>query len=248
MDPFTRALLSFLETSIGNANLSPEQREQAAYIKASFPVHGNSYRLMAQIAALFNGQVLIHPSHRGNGLKEGGQMPVCRDAKYLQAIVNDYHVTPTISDFEGHPIELMSILEPDIEAMVEGAERFKFHQALLKMEKKANEDLARYTKKYGYHFILRAGLKQYYLTKTVAENINFLRQDPRGDQSRMEAQKICYEAMDDHPHLSDREKTILVQATNCVPEDAHQFWSWIEKSRVSYDAMKASISLMNRPR
>ncbi|KAL2814388.1 hypothetical protein BDW59DRAFT_167175 [Aspergillus cavernicola] len=246
MDCFSRTIFMFLDATIGNAGLPLELREQAAYISASFASHNNSYRLMAQVSALFNGSNVLHSSHRVGGINGDVLLPVRRHGPILQAIVNDHRVAPTAADFEGRPIELVSILDPAIQTTLEGAKVFKLHQALVVMEKTANEDLARYTRQYGYHHIFRAGLNQYYMTKAVAEKVNFLRQDPRGDAFRVQSQKICYEAMERHPNLNDAEKGIVLQITNCVPEDAHRFWNWLARNRASYRAMKACISLLDR--
>ncbi|KAE8148542.1 hypothetical protein BDV25DRAFT_16590 [Aspergillus avenaceus] len=226
--------------------MSPEDREQAMYIGVSFLEHKNACRLMAQVTMLMNGGVVLHPSHRVGRLHTDASTPVCRHDKYLQAVMADYRITPTIADFEGHPIELISILDTAIESSLAGDKQFQFHQALLYMEKKANEDLARCTREYGYHHIFRAGLQQYYMTRTVVENVNFWRPDSRGNGYRVRVQKLCYEAMETKLRLNDMEKRALIQATNCDFEDAYRFWSWLESNRNSYYAMKACISLLKR--
>ncbi|KAL4930215.1 putative mating locus protein [Aspergillus undulatus] len=228
MNAYSHVIFRLLDATIGDAGLPLAVREQAAYISASFLSHHNNYRLMAQVSALFNGDKLLHASHRSNGLNENALVPVRRHGPILQAIANDYHVAPTVADFEGHPIELISILDPTIEAGLLGEKIFELHQALVSMERVANEDLARFTRQYGYHYIFRAGLNQYYMTKAVAEKVNFLRQDPRGNEYRAQAQRICYEAMENRPNLNDAEKNIVIRAVNCVPEDAHRFCKSIQ--------------------
>ncbi|KAL4805462.1 hypothetical protein BDV18DRAFT_19402 [Aspergillus unguis] len=246
MNVYSAAIFRLLEATIGNAGLPLALREQAAYISASFASHSNSYRLMAQVSALFNGGKLLHASHRPNGLDDNPQVPVHRHGPILQAIVNDHHVHPAAADFEGRPIELVSILDPDIQAELVGEKAFELHQRLVSLERVANEDLARYTRQYGYHYIFRAGLNQYYMTKAVAEKVNFLRQDPRGNGYRTQAQRLCYEVINQRPNLSDAEKNLVIQAINCVPEDAHRFWNWMATNRASYRAMKTCISLLDR--
>lgn len=118
---------------------------------------------MAQVSALCNGQAVLHVSHNARS-GVGDDSPVSRFAVCLQALMADFRIRPTIADFEGHPIELYSALDPSIHRMVGGNNKFEFHRALLSMEKKANEHLAHLTQKYGYHFIFRIGLKEFYMT------------------------------------------------------------------------------------
>lgn len=60
-------------------------------------------------------------------------------------------------------------------------------------------------------------------SKTVVENVNFWRPDPRGNDYRVHIQKLCYEAMETRLRLNDAEKRALVQATDCNMEDAYKF-------------------------
>lgn len=164
MNTYNQAIFRVLDATVADAGLPLTLREQAAYILASFAAHNNSYRLMAQVSALFNGGKLLHSSHRPNGLNDNAQVPVHRHGPILHALVNDNHVIPTAADFEGRPIELISALDPVIEAGLVGEKAFELHQSLVLMERLANEDLARCTRRYGYHYIFRAGLNEYYLT------------------------------------------------------------------------------------
>ena len=156
-------LIGFLSLMAQNPGLPPSTRDQATYISISYAEHRNIYRLMAQISALSNGQTVINLSHRTRAT-EGKDSPVHRFGMFLQALMVDFHIIPTIPDFEGHPIELYSILDPAIRDSMSGEHAFEFHRALLAMEKRANEHLAHLTRKYGYHFIFRIGLQQYYMT------------------------------------------------------------------------------------
>lgn len=157
-------LIDFLALLSQNPGLPPATRDQATYITASYSEHRNVYRLMAQISALSNGETVINTSHRTRSVTEDRHAPASRFGVYLQALMTDFRITPTVPDFEGHPIELYSILDPVIESWISGEQEFEFHRALLLMEKRANEHLAHLTKKYGYHFIFRIGLQQYYMT------------------------------------------------------------------------------------
>ncbi|KAL4894196.1 hypothetical protein BDV59DRAFT_201045 [Aspergillus ambiguus] len=244
MDTFTVALLMFLNAVSQDAGVPPQKRELSTYIRLTFSAHKNAYRLMAQVSDFMAGEIEIHPSHRANVTREAGMDAVHLKGRYMQAILSDFRVTPTIADLEGHPIELISVLDPSIDRSLKGANRFRFHKSILAMEKKANEDLARCTQKYGYHYIFRAGLQQYYMTKAVVENVNFWRPDARGNQYRANVQKLSYDAHENRVHLNDAEKRHLIQVMNCFPADAYRFWHWLEKSRISYNAMKACIWLL----
>lgn len=157
-------LIGFLALLSQNPGLPPATRDQATYITASYSEHRNVYRLMAQISALSNGETVINTSHRTRSMAEDRHAPASRFGVCLQALMTDFRITPTVPDFEGHPIELYSILDPVIESWMSGEQEFEFHRALLSMERRANEHLAHLTKKYGYHFIFRIGLQQYYMT------------------------------------------------------------------------------------
>ncbi|KAE8321091.1 hypothetical protein BDV39DRAFT_212734 [Aspergillus sergii] len=246
MSTLCKVLLRLLRAIAHDACLSSEQREQAIYIGVSFLAHKNTCRLMAQVSGLIKGEVIINPCHRVIGASEHTKTLAHRHGKYLRAVMTDFRIAPTIADFEGHPIELVSILDPAVENSLPGEKRFQLHEDLISMEKKANEDLIRCTEDYGYHYIFRAGLQEYYMTKTVVENVNFWRPDPRGNDYRVHIQKLCYEAMETRLRLNDAEKRALVQATDCNMEDAYKFWDWLEKNRASYNAMKACISLLER--
>ncbi|RAL06397.1 putative mating locus protein [Aspergillus ibericus CBS 121593] len=245
MDLIVDSLLRFLDGTAGNEKHAAELRDKASYILASFRVHKNVGRLMAQVTALTKGEKLIYPSHRAYGPIESKKTPVYRHGKFLQAIMADYRVKPSIADIKGHPIQLISILEPDIEKLLQGEDLFGLHYALIRTEKKANEDLAILAKKYGYHYIFRIGLTEYYTTKTVVENINFLRPDYRGDAYRIYAQTCFYDAIEKRSNLNVTEKELIIRSVNCQPHDAHRFWDWLERHRVAYNAMRACIALLS---
>lgn len=157
-------LIGFLTLMAQNPGLPPVTRDQATYITALYPKHRNVYRLMAQISALSNGEIVINIPHRTRSVAEDRSSPVYRLGVCLQALMADFRISPAVPDFEGHPIELYSILDPVIQGWMSGEQEFEFHRALLSMEKRANEHLAHLTKRYGYHFIFRIGLQQYYMT------------------------------------------------------------------------------------
>ncbi|KAL4885005.1 hypothetical protein BJY04DRAFT_157094 [Aspergillus karnatakaensis] len=245
MEAYRQTIFRFLDATIDNAGLPLERREQAIYIKTSFAGHRNMYRLMAQVSALFNGGNLLHASHRVPRLDAPAQALVRRHGPAIQAIVTARRVNPTVADFEGHPIELVSILNPFFERALPGEKIFKLHQTLVAAERAANEHLARLTAHYGYHYIFRTGLNQYYLTKVVAAKVNFLRLDHRGEGNRMLAQRICYEVMDRRPNMTDAEKAHIIRALNCNADEVRRFWFWLAMNRGYYNAMKECIALMD---
>lgn len=157
-------LIDFLTFMAQKPSLPPATRHQATYIIASYHKHRNVYRLMAHISALSNGEMVINISHGVKSMAEDKDSPVYHLGTYLQDLMADLRISPTIPDFEGHPIELYSVLDSVTRSWISGEQEFELHRALLSMEKRANEHLAHLTKKYGYHFIFRVGLQQYYMT------------------------------------------------------------------------------------
>lgn len=97
---------------------------------------------MAQISALGNGEIVRNLPHRARALPEGKDSPVRRFGFYLHALIAGFHFIPTVADFEGHLIELHSILDPVVRGWISGEQEFEFHRALLAMERRANEHLA----------------------------------------------------------------------------------------------------------
>ncbi|KAL1998213.1 hypothetical protein VTN02DRAFT_6633 [Thermoascus thermophilus] len=223
MDPYSAILLQWLQGMAADANLRPAKRMKASYIVTSFHTHRNTIRLMAQVSALSRGALEIPACHLIAPATELPQNAVNRHGQLLQAIVADFGIIPTLADFEGHPIELISILPPDIEDVLDGDKRLELHKTILHMERVANAKLNECTDKYGYHYIFRAGIRQYYMTKAVVEHVNFLRPDPRGEEYRAFAQNLCYEAIEKYPCLNSTEKRMIILAIRCFPQDALGF-------------------------
>lgn len=169
MDP-GESLLRFLDQAACNTEIPFEQRDGAAYIAALFRADHNTSRLIVQLDALLRGETVVEISlqvraiSRDTSVTQCNQTAVQRYGKYLHAAVAEFDVTPTIADFEGHPVKLNDNLEGFIEYGLDNVQRIKVHGALLKAQQKANSYLARYTAKYGYHYIFRIGLRQYYKT------------------------------------------------------------------------------------
>ncbi|KAF7139665.1 hypothetical protein CNMCM5793_007264 [Aspergillus hiratsukae] len=246
MDYERDVLLWYLGTVADNAHYRPDLRNKATYIIVSFMRHGNAYRLMAEATALARGELVMYPFQQVNNIPRNLGLPVRRFGQNIQAITAAFGIIPTNADYEGHPIELISILDPAIEESMNDNLRLEFHRALLVKEQRANADLARSVQRYGYHYIFRAGLQQYYMTKTVAEMINFWTPDPRGNAYRVRTQNLCYAAIERRLRLNNLEKMLLIRTTRSLPGDALRFWAWIEKNRVAYHAMKACVALLNR--
>ncbi|RHZ70536.1 hypothetical protein CDV55_106444 [Aspergillus turcosus] len=246
MDYERDVLLWYLGTVADNARYPPDLRNKATHIIVSFMRHGNAYRLMAQATELARGELVMYPFQRVNNIPRNLGLPVRRFGRNIHAITTAFGIIPTNADYEGHPIELISILDPAVEGRMNDNQRLAFHQALLVKERQANADLTRCVQRYGYHYIFRAGLQQYYMTKTVVEMLNFWTPDPRGNAYRVRVQHICYAAIERRLRLSNLEKTLLIRNTRSLPNDALRFWTWIERNRVAYNAMKACILLLNR--
>lgn len=118
---------------------------------------------MAQVLALSRGALEIPACHRIAPATELPQNAVNRHGQLLQAILTDFGIIPTLADFEGHSIELISTLPPDIEDVLDGDKRLELHKTILDMERVANAKLNECTDKYGYHYVFRAGIRQYYM-------------------------------------------------------------------------------------
>lgn len=169
MDPGD-TLLKFLDQTVRNEAIPFEQRDGAAYIAALFRADRNTSRLIVQLDALLRGQEVVKISpqflsiDRTNSVTQCNQTAVQRYGIYLHDIVTEFNIIPTIADFEAHPVRFSDNLEMSIESALDGERKLKFRQALLIAQQKANSYLARFSFKYGYHYIFRMGLGQYYMT------------------------------------------------------------------------------------
>ncbi|RAK76713.1 putative mating locus protein, partial [Aspergillus fijiensis CBS 313.89] len=237
-------LLRVIDELRTDASLDYQTRQRAAYISTSFSVHGNKFRLMAQAAALDVGEFEIPSPHLIHNSDENKQTLVELHGKNLQAVMSEYDVKPSIADFEGHPVSLFGMIDGDINTILEGQRLAKFHRALLKAETNANNDLSRATRKYGYHYIFRVGLSHYYLAKTIAEHVNFWKNDDRGVAYGAQTQALCYQAMETRICLTENAKNFMIRMTGSRPEDARRFWSFLEHQRAAYTVMKGCIALL----
>lgn len=169
MDP-GETLLRFLDQAARDIAIPSEQRDGAAYIAARFRIDRNITRLIVQLDALLRGERVvgispqIKPISQVTSVTYCNQTAVQRYGKYLQAAIAEFNVTPSIADFEGHPVKLTDNLEETIKAALDDGGKLKIHSAFVAAQQKANSYLARYTAKYGYHYIFRIGLGKYYMT------------------------------------------------------------------------------------
>lgn len=162
MDP-GETLLRFLDQAAQDSTIPFEQRDGATYIATLFRTTRNTSRLIVQLDALLRGEKVVGiPSSKPD--THYSQIPVQRYGKYLHAAVAEFDVTPTVADFEGHPVTLSDNLEQNLKAVLDADGNSNVHRAFLVSEQKANSHLARFTAKYGYHYIFRIGLRQYYMT------------------------------------------------------------------------------------
>jgi hypothetical protein len=164
MDYERDVLLWYLGTVADNARYPPDLRDKATHIIVSFMRHRNAYRLLAQASELARGELVMYPFQQAGNIPRNIGLPVRRFSQNIRAITTAFGIIPTNADYEGQPIELISILDPAVEGNMNDNQKLQFHRALLVKERQANADLARCVQRYGYHYIFRAGLQQYYMT------------------------------------------------------------------------------------
>nr|AZB52186.1 MAT2-4 [Aspergillus pseudoglaucus] len=227
MDYERDVLLWYLGTVADAAKYNPELRNRATNIIASFMKKRNAYRKKADATTLARGELVMYPFQQVANIPRNKGLPVRRFPQNINAITCAFGIIPCNDDYEGHPIELISILDPAIENSMNDNQHNEFHRALLVNEKQANADFARSVQRYGYHYIFGAGLQQYYMTKTVNEMKNFNTPDPRGNAYRVRVQKVCYAAIERRLRLKKLEKTLLIRTTRSFPADNFRFTPWI---------------------
>ncbi|PLB39313.1 putative mating locus protein [Aspergillus candidus] len=219
MDASIVDILETLARASQNPEVDPRKRELAMFLCISYNFHRNVNLLVAQASALAQGKNFIHSSHR----VQDPNTAVYRHGISVQNLMNEHGIFPNLSDLDGRPISLLHMASSSIEPALNGPAKMIFYDNLLAMERKANEDLARCVEKYGYHYIFKVGLQEYYVSKLVTEHVTFWRRHPLGDEHRARAQRICYEFAERRLRLNASEKQILIQITHSVPEDANKF-------------------------
>lgn len=162
LDPRARGTLIWLRATQKDSSKPPSRRMQAFYIMDFYEHNRNDYHLMAQVHAMCRGELFLprpiayNPDWQPSNLAQ-------RCARHVEDTVLRFEAIPTLADFEGHPIKLLNRFPKSIETSLEGEARFQMHRAMVAYERLAEEQLARLVKMYGYHYILHAGLRQFFM-------------------------------------------------------------------------------------
>lgn len=77
---------------------------------------------------------------------------------------NQHNVYPNVEDVEGRPISLSNEIDKFRAHGYPARKLAAIQQLLATKEQEANLLLQRYTNKYGYHPLFRAGLREYFAT------------------------------------------------------------------------------------
>ncbi|KAL1973713.1 hypothetical protein VTN31DRAFT_5273 [Thermomyces dupontii] len=241
-----KTLLVWIRSISQNRDLDGQKRMKALYILSSFEQHGNVWRLMAQSLALARGELSApHSISHILGSYSGPGTLVYRCSPTIENIINNFDVNPDMGDFQCQPVELFNVIPLSFEEDLDGETRFKMHLKVLEYEALATSRLVEYAKRYGYHYIFRAGLRQYYLTKLVCDFHSFIRKDVRGEAFQKFAQAVILDALNDKPNLNQEELQTLVDNANAYPYDILRTRNWIVSGRPAYYAMKACIRVMD---
>lgn len=169
MDP-GEILLTFLDQVAQNRKIHYEQRDSAVYIATAFRAHRDTSRLIFQLDALLRGERVIEIRPRIKEVVQNNAVTWCdktvvqRYGSYLHAVIIEFNIVPTVADFEGHPIKLSDTLAQGIEDSLDDATATKVHQHLIAVDRMANNHLFQLAGRYGYHYIFRVGVLQYFLT------------------------------------------------------------------------------------
>lgn len=169
MEAQGESLLRFLWQVSRNQEIPYDQREGATYVAVLFLAHRNTPRLMAQVSALLRGEQVIQTSFDAGTVAQNNAISQCtqlarRYGGQLYATIAQFNIIPSLGDFEGHPLKLANNLERGLEDGMNNMSKVKLHQALSGFQQGANRDLSNLVARYGYHYIFRLGLGQYYMT------------------------------------------------------------------------------------
>lgn len=160
-----KVLLVWMRSISQNRDLDGQKRMKALYILSSFEQHGNTWRLMAQSLALARGELSTpHSISHLVGSYSGVGTLVHRCSPTIENIINNFDVHPDLGDLQCQPVELFNDIPLSFEDDLDGETRLMMHIKALEYEALAASRLLEYTKRYGYHYIFRAGLRQYYIT------------------------------------------------------------------------------------
>lgn len=163
MDSEFRGVLIWLRVTQKDSSKSPSRRLQAFYILDFYEKYRNEYHLMAQVLAMCRDELFLprplayNPNWKPSNL-------VTRCARHIEDTVLRFGAIPIVADFQGHPIKLLSTFPKPIESSLDAETRFKMHRAMVSYERLAEAQLVRLVKKYGYHYIFHAGLREYFMT------------------------------------------------------------------------------------
>ncbi|EED11558.1 mating locus protein, putative [Talaromyces stipitatus ATCC 10500] len=243
MDRNIEKLLMWLGAMHQNPSNPPSRRYQAYYILNFYGQHRNPYRLMAQVTSMCKEELLLPKPSIMTSSPESSSL-VKLWGKQIENVVDEFFIVPAISDFEAHPFELFSCLPPDFEGRLDPETNLKAHNKMLVYERIGQQKLMELTKRFGYHYVFRAGLREYFLTKLIAEYYNFMRVDNRSDEWRQRTQMTFYDLLDKHPNMKLDELRIVIAGAQAYPYDILLFRNWLIRSRRSYHAMQACISIM----
>lgn len=169
MEAQGESLMRFLWEVSRNQEIPYEQRDGATYVAVLFIAHRNAPRLMAQVSALLRGERVIQTSYDVGSVAQNNATSQCnqptrRYGGQLHAAIAQFNIVPSPADFEGHPLKLANNLERGLEDGMNNMGKVKLHQTLSGFEQGANRDLSNLVARYGYHYIFRFGLGQYYMT------------------------------------------------------------------------------------
>lgn len=163
MDRNVLSLLAWLRIESHDSSKPAARRNVAFYILAFYQQHRNAYRLFAQITAMLKNEFIVPHAIAFNPSIVSGSL-VSRVASQIEDIATKFGAIPSIADFQGHPFELLTIFPPALDRALPVAVRLELQHKMLVYERLADSQLAALTQHYGYHFVFRAGLREYYMT------------------------------------------------------------------------------------
>ncbi|TPX26659.1 hypothetical protein DIZ76_012121 [Coccidioides immitis] len=158
----------------------------------------------------------------------------------LQHLIELNNVHPEPEDIAGEEIDFTNLMDfSELEKIPRKLEGFlKWRIAF--QQKQANSMLKQYSEKYGYQPLFRKAIREYFTTRDLLGLSNPF-WGYRRRRFNTHAQELCAQAINEFPWLNNAEKTVVVQASHCFPQDAEQFWRWITKNRLSYLSLIAML-------
>ncbi|KAI1926310.1 hypothetical protein LOZ66_002733 [Ophidiomyces ophidiicola] len=221
-------------------------RQQVAALHSSYH-HSSPRKFRADIKRfLDDGTVTVplnkvsHDCNKNmNAIPQG--VPFHKHIANLQHLMELYNIYPDAEDFMGGKIDLTHLLDLS-EIQDENPELLELFRVQLAVKQdRANEMLQHYVKRYGYQPLFRMAVRDYFTTDILDPQDLFWIPHRRGRRFNSHANDLCSQAIHDSPWLNAAEKTVIVQGSRCMPQDAEIFWRWATRSRLSYLAMTAII-------